>query len=263
MENKFLFQRISFSEDTLPTFKENRAKGYYTFGDNNLFPQFLIDLFNKSPKHNAIVTQKASYINGDTTEIIAPNTTAKAMAEDVLNNINAFEDYSELHNKISQDWELFNGFYLEIIWNKTKTKIVEIYHLPFQTIRKGKDKYFYSEDWGNRKCDVIEYVPFNPTTRESKSILEIKEYRAGQGCYPLPSYIGALKYVEIDTMISDWHRNSIKTGFSAQTMIQFFKGIPTPEELQAINRKFKKSYTGTENAGEIILSFNDKNDKED
>ena len=261
MENRFLFHRVNFADNELPSFNQNKAKGWYNYGEDNKYPQFLIELFNKSPKHNAIVTQKSMYLQGDSYEIKTSTTETQAQAEDCLNNINAFENYEELRNKICQDFELFNGFYLEIIWNKAKTKIAEIYHLPFQNVRKGKNQYFYSKDWNDRKEEVCEYVAFNPTTRESKSIYEFKEYRAGQGIYPLPSYIGALKYIEIDTHISDWHLNSIKTGFSAQTMISFYKGIPTPEELREINRKFKRNYTGSQKAGEIILSFNDKNDK--
>lgn len=261
MENRFLFHRVNFADNELPSFNQNKAKGWYNYGEDNKYPQFLIELFNKSPKHNAIVTQKSMYLQGDSYEIKTSTTETQAQAEDCLNNINAFENYEELRNKICQDFELFNGFYLEIIWNKAKTKIAEIYHLPFQNVRKGKNQYFYSKDWNDRKEEVCEYVAFNPTTRESKSIYEFKEYRAGQGVYPLPSYIGALKYIEIDTHISDWHLNSIKTGFSAQTMISFYKGIPTPEELREINRKFKRNYTGSQKAGEIILSFNDKNDK--
>ncbi len=43
------------------------------------------------------------------------------------------------------------------------------------------------------------------------------------------SYVGALKYIEVDTEISNYYLNSIKNGFTAQTHIQLFKGIPTPE----------------------------------
>ena len=51
-----IFQRINFHDNVLPVFKENKAKGYVTFGADNLYPDFLIELFNKSPKHNAIAS---------------------------------------------------------------------------------------------------------------------------------------------------------------------------------------------------------------
>ena len=223
----------------------------------------MIDLYNKSPKHNAIVNQKSSYIAGDAYEIFAPDTLNKAKAFDKLRNINAFEDYESFNTKISQDFELFDGYYIEVIWNRAKTEIAELYHLPFQNVRLGKDCAYYSEDWSNSREAVIEYPMFNPTTRENKQIYAFKMYRAGQGKYPLPSYIGALKYIEIDVEIGNYYLSNIKNGFFAQTVIQMFKGQPTPEEMRIAKRRFKKNYQGAEaeESGGLIIMYNEQNEK--
>ena len=199
--NKFSLERLSFAGTKLPTFKENKAKGYITYGEDNLFPQTLIDFYNKSPKHNAIINQKSSYLAGEGFELFASDTITEAKAFDRLRNINAFENYQSLNNKISQDFELFDGYYIEVIWNKAKTEIAEMYHLPFQNVRMGSDRAYYCEDWTNSRAEIIEYPLFNPMTRENKQVFSFKMYRAGQGKYPLPSYIGALKYIEIDIEI--------------------------------------------------------------
>ena len=261
--NKFALDRLSFAGISLPTFKENKTKGYTTFGEDNLYPQKLIDLYNKSPKHNAIVNQKSSYIAGESFEIYADDTLNKAKAFDKLRNINAFEDYESFNTKISQDFELFDGYYIEVIWNKAKTEIAELYHLPFQNVRLSKDCAYYSEDWGNSREAVVEYPLFNPTTRENKQVYAFKMYRAGQGKYPLPSYIGALKYIEIDVEIGNYYLSNIKNGFFAQTVIQMFKGQPTPEEMRIAKRRFKKNYQGAEaeESGGLIIMYNEQNEK--
>jgi hypothetical protein len=259
MENSIY--RLNFAESSLPTFKENKAKGFITFGADNLYPNTLIDLFNKSPKHSAIVTQKAAYLAGDKTEIIGQSTEDIAKAQEYMQNINSYESFESIKKKIAQDIELFDGFAIEIIWNKAKTAISEIYHLPFQNVRCSLDgDYLYADDWTDRRVKPEHYYPWNPKTRESKQVLYYKYYRAGQDIYPLPSYIGALKYIEIDTEISNFHLNSIKSGFSAQTLIQLFKGIPTPDEARKTIRRFKDNFTGTDNAGSVIIQFNDLND---
>jgi len=258
-----IFQRINFHDNVLPVFKENKAKGYVTFGADNLYPDFLIELFNKSPKHNAIVSSKASYVAGVGTKVIGQNTVDIAKAEAKIQAINAYETLDQVKNKIAYDLELFNGYCLEIIWNKAKTAIAEIYHIPFKNIRKGLEgEYVYCEDWTDRKAEQIHYVPFNATTRESKSLYYCQFYRPGQGEYPLPDYVGALKYIEVDTEISNYYLNSIKNGFTAQTHIQLFKGIPTPEEARATARRFKENYQGTDNAGGLIIQYNDPQEKE-
>jgi hypothetical protein len=72
--------------------------------------------------------------------------------------------------------------------------------------------------------------------------------------------VSALKYIEIDTEIANFHLNSIKSGFSAQTLIQLFKGIPTPEEMRNTVKRFKDNFSGTDNAGSIIIQFNEPNE---
>ncbi len=258
-----IFQRINFHDNKLPVFKENKAKGFVTFGADNQYPDFLIELFNKSPKHNAIVSAKASYVAGIGTEVYGQNTTDIAKAEAKLKNINAYETYEELKAKIAYDAELFNGFCVEVIWNKAKTAPAEYYHIPFKDVRKGLEgDYIYCADWTDSKAEKIHYVPYNPITRESKQLYYCQFYRPGQGEYPLPDYVGALKYIEVDTEISNYYLNSIKNGFTAQTHIQLFKGIPTPEEARATARRFKENYQGTDNAGGLIIQYNDPTEKE-
>lgn len=259
MENNFI--RINFAESKIPIFKENKAKGFLTYGEDNAYPQMLINLYNSSPKHGAIVTQKAAYIAGDKTEIIGNNTEEIAKANDYLANINAFEDFETLKNKVAQDLELFDGFALEIIWNKAKTSIAEMYHLPFQNLRVSLDgNFMYSEDWADRRAEMTKYFAWNPATRENKQVYYFKMYRAGCGEYPTAPYQSALKYIEIDTEIANFHLNSIKSGFSAQTLIQLFKGIPTPEEARNTVKRFKDNFSGTDNAGSLIIQFNEPNE---
>ncbi len=255
------FARINFAESKIPVFKENKAKNYITYGTDNKYPQMLIDLYNSSPKHGAIVSQKAQYIAGDKTEVIANNTEQLTIANDRLASINAYESFDDVKSKIAADLELFDGFAVEIIWNKAKTSIAEIYHLPFQNVRHSLDgHYWYAEDWSDRKVEPIYYYCWNPSTRENKQLYYFKMYKAGQGEYPTAPYQSALKYIEIDTEIANFHLNSIKSGFSAQTLLQLFKGVPTPEEMRQTIKRFKENFSGTDNAGSIIIQFNDPNE---
>jgi hypothetical protein len=255
------FARINFAESKIPVFKENKAKNYITYGTDNKYPQMLIDLYNSSPKHGALVSQKAQYIAGDKTEVIANNTEQLTIANDRLASINSYESFDDVKSKIAADLELFDGFALEIIWNKAKTSIAEIYHLPFQNVRISLDgHYWYAEDWSDRKLDPIYYYCWNPITRENKQLYYFKMYKAGQGEYPTAPYQSALKYIEIDTEIANFHLNSIKSGFSAQTLLQLFKGVPTSEEMRQTIKRFKENFSGTDNAGSIIIQFNDPNE---
>ena len=46
-------------------------------------------------------------------------------------------------------------------------------------------------------------------------------------------------------------------GFSAQTLIQLFKGIPTPEEMRNTVKRFKDNFSGTDNKLWLVQWYGD------
>ena len=71
------FVTIKFAEAKQPEYKEKKGEGYMMFGEQNDYPVYLLDLFNKSAKHGALVRSKAKYLR-----IIYTN-----MATNILNII--------------------------------------------------------------------------------------------------------------------------------------------------------------------------------
>ena len=56
---------LGFAEARQPEYKEKKGIGYMLYGDRNDYPNYLVELFNKSAKHNAIVKSKVHYITGN------------------------------------------------------------------------------------------------------------------------------------------------------------------------------------------------------
>ncbi len=144
----------------------------------------------------------------------------------------------------------------------------DLYHVDFSKIRtnKNQDKFFYSNDWKAynqhpEKTGFKEIEKFDPQSKKS-GIFYYKQYRPNQGVYPLPGYIAALRYIEIEKEIANFHLNNIKNGFVGGTLISFNNGQPTLEEQKEIERQIKNKHTGTDNAGGIVLVFSEGKDKE-
>jgi hypothetical protein len=57
--------------------------------------------------------------------------------------------------------------------------------------------------------------------------------------------------------ISNLHFNNITNGFLPAVMINFNNGVPAPEERETIEDLIQAKFTGTDNAGRFMLSFND------
>ena len=87
-----------------------------------------------------------------------------------------------------------------------------------------------------------------------------KSYRPGDNTYPLPEYIGCIPYIEVDYEIANFHVSNTKNGFSAGTLLSFNNGVPLKEEQQKVEQKVKEKFTGSSNAGQLMITFSQSKD---
>jgi hypothetical protein len=242
---------LTFAEARQPEFKEKKGEGYIQYGDRNDYPIYLVDLFNKSAKHNAIVKSKVHYITGNGWK-------GSESAETFIKKVNRMESLDDLTRKVSLDTELFGGYYLEIIWSVTG-QLAEVWHLDYTKIRTNKDntQFWYKEDWSDRNEKQRVYAAFNPSHPEGKQILYVKEYRPNMGIYSLPGYFGALNYIESDIEISKHVLGNAQTGFSASKLITLPNGEPSDEEKRNIEKRFSNRFSGSDGKKFILAFVND------
>ena len=242
---------LTFAEARQPEFKEKKGEGYIQYGDRNDYPNYLVDLFNKSAKHNAIVKSKVHYIT-------ANGWKGSEQAENFIKKVNRMESLDDLTRKVSLDTELFGGYYLELIWSVTG-QLAEIWHLDYTKIRTNKDntQFWYKEDWADRNEKHKVYTAFNPANPTGKQILYVKEYRPNMGIYSLPGYFGALNYIESDIEISKHVLGNAQTGFSASKLITLPNGEPSDEEKRNIEKRFSNRFSGSDGKKFILAFVND------
>lgn len=242
---------LTFAEAKQPEFKEKKGEGYIQYGDRNDYPNYLVDLFNKSAKHNAIVKSKVHYIT-------ANGWTGSPQSEPFMEKVNRMESLEDLTRKVSLDAELFGGYYLEIIWSVTK-QLSEVWHCDYTKIRTNKDntQFWYKEDWADRNEKAMVYPAFNPSNPYGKQILYIKEYRPNMGYYSLPGYFGALNYIESDIEISKHVLGNAQTGFSASKLITLPNGEPSDDEKRNIEKRFTNRFSGSDGKKFILAFVND------
>jgi hypothetical protein len=245
---------FKFADSRVPEFKELPGKDVIGFGDDNAYPQYLLYLYNKSSKHNAIINGKVTYIYGKGLKI-----EGDPKGQYLIYKVNAFgEGLNEISFKSLTDIEIFGGYYLKVVYG-LGGDVEELYHLPFQNVRLTKEGNFaVREDWGERfkRTEPVIYAPFNPDAENKTSqVFAYKEYRPGAETYPLPGYLGSINYIETDIRISQYHLSAISNGMFPSKLIQFFNGEPNDEGKRKIESKWKEKFNGAENAGKIILSF--------
>jgi hypothetical protein len=253
-------------EHKVPVMLENRSGKYITYGFANEYPYYLLDNYRRSSKHNAIVNGKVNYIMGGGWQA-GEDLTVEQQARFIkfFDGMSSTEDLNDITEKLVLDLELFNGFAVAVTWSKLGT-IAKMEHVPFEKIRVDKeDKMFQVADWYNDdmmqlfpKVGDIEKIPaFDPENRLGKQLFYYRVYAAGVKHYPLPEYIGGNAWIEADVQVANFHNNNLRNNFWGGYLINFNNGIPTPEEQGDIERQIKRKFSGTDNAGRFVVTFND------
>ena len=267
---------VQLENHKVPIFKEVRGEEWIQLGEKNDYAWYLIQLYDRSAKHAAIVKAKVNYTTGagwdydkenlTPQQLIALNQFMKRMNPDG-------ESLKDVSMKCDEDKKIFGGFYLEVIWDKMGKKPASIKHIPFRKMRSNMDNttFFYSEKWLDKNGkmnrlvkldgDYKVYPAFDPFNATGAQILFYKTYHPALDVYPLPEYLGAISNIETDIEISNYHYNNVKNQFAGTFMVNFLNGMPTAEEQRDIERKFKEKFTGTDNAGSFVLNFADGKEK--
>ena len=263
---------INLETQTAPTIQEVRGRDYIEYGTEdwrNLYPQFLIDLYYNSSTHAAIVNQTAEMIAGEdlvAKEEDAINLETYVKLKKFLRHANSKESLHQVIKKIAFDFKLQGAYALHIVWNRERTEIVELYHVPVERVRAGRpnelgkiDTYFISADWANTRTNKpYPVAAFNVNDRTSGSqLLYTGAYSPNMDVYHTPDYLAGCNWCLVDQRVAEFQLSNINSGFSSSFMISFANGIPTQEERRQIEQSLTEKFTGAENAGKFILTFSD------
>lgn len=242
---------IKFADSQVPVFKESR-KDWIMYGEDNLYPEYLTYLYNKSAKHAAIINGKVKYIFGS----------GFRDGDEELRSVNSMgETWDDLAKKMAKDIEIYGGFRLWVVRDRLK-RILEVRHIEYEQIRTGKDGgFWYAEKWSGYNNEATHYTEFSEFSEAFVSVYAYNEYRPGVGYYPLPEYLACNNYIETDIEISKYNLSCIRNGMMPSKMVQFFDGNPADEKKKAVEQAWKKKFNGSENGGSLIMAFSPAKDK--
>lgn len=262
------FSVLNFAAHKVPEFKEQQSKDWILYGTSegwvNQYPDYLLHIYDRSAKHYAIVNGKVDYVIGQGLSVneTGLNTEQIARLNKFISEPNPNQTLEDIIQMCSLDLEIFGGFALEILYDKKGG--YQMYHAEFAKYRVSKDQktYYHCADWKKAKPETIEPIEaFDYTKKSGKQLLYIKAYHPKADYYPLPPYLGAIPYIELDSEIANFHLNSVKNGFVAGFMFNFFNGQPTEEEQETIEARIESKFCGTDNANRILLNFNDSKEQ--
>jgi hypothetical protein len=258
-KTNFSVVNVGNGNNTLPLITED-TKSRYTWVPFGVYGQD--DFFQAVTLAYNTSTTNAACVEGIADLIYGKGLYSKNEAfNEALNRIIPQEDVKRL----AFDLKLFGNGALQVYWNDEHTKIIKLYHVPVQTLRAEKiydtpriQNYYYCVDWSDqRKIRDKKKIPAFGTSSEKMEIFWLKNYSPNLYYYSLPDWVSAMQFSLVEAELSNLHINNIENGFLPMVMLNMNNGVPGPEERQTIEDLLYAKFTGTNNAGKFMLSFND------
>ena len=261
---------VELSHYNIPHLVEKTNQDWISFGEDNLYPNYLLELFLGSAINGALIKSIGAMIYGEglaATDV--DESEGKKEAYLRLNEL-LYNSPDDVLKDLAMDLKLFGGCYVNVIWSRDRKRISKIAHIGAQYIRSGKmidgevEHYYYSADWS--KCKKKGYIPraykaFSEKDRtQASQILMIRDKNPALFYGFAPDYVASTDYIQLDLEIAQFHLSNISNGMFPSMAINFANGVPTEEERRTIERQVQSKFSGSGNSGRILISFNDGKD---
>ena len=252
---------VNLSGYEIPEVKEVYSKKWIAYGENNDYFDTLIERYLGSPTNSRCINGIVDMVYGRGLEA----TDSKEFPE-------MYAKFKVLIRpkdvkRVANDYKMLGQAAMQVVYNKSKTKIIKVLHFPMECLRAEKcdskgviRAYYYHPKWVDIKpSDTPKRIPtFGNGGKSEKSELYIfKPYRSGFYYYAPVDYHGCLQYCSLEEEVSNYHISNIKQGLQPSLLINFNNGIPNEETQEIIERKIYDKFSGSSNAGKFILAFNE------
>jgi len=256
---------VEMSSYVKPEIVENAldTEEWVTYGEDNNYFTYVNDRYYGSPTSNAIINGMTEMIYGGGLKVEE----GSDLDQDKLSEM--FDEDSVMN--ICADFKRQGNASFEVL--RLKGGGFSINHLPVESLRANKvDKngvikgYWFSSDWekftdtGDEDVKPVFIPSFEANPSANKSIFYLKNYQPNTFYYSPPDYQGALPYAELEEEIANYHISNVKNAFAPSAIINYNNGVPDKDTRDNIEQKTKDKFTGSSNAGRLLVAFNDSSD---
>lgn len=268
MSENYIFREAKIP---LPFEKQKAGQSWISWGEDNLYPQFLVGLYYQSSIHQGIINSKVKYISSNGLDA---KTADVAKWELIKKNGNAPFSLDEISQMICKDFEILDSF--AILFKKNPiSKFWDMHHVSTELLRKTESSewFEYSENWkernqtegktGYKKYKNIEDVTDQDnecllyvSSRSKQHIVDVKTGALTKSVYPIPSYSGCINSIMASIEMNYFRYSEVVNSFKGGTMINIPTGAPENEhEKRKLVNQLKGESTDRDKQGGIIVTF--------
>ena len=253
------FLKVGGANLTLPYVNgRNQTNGYIPFGQDNLFPELLNQIFYSSPLHGSIVGYKVNAAVGGGFNIVADRLTPQDKLE--LYTLERKLNIRKIVPAVTQQLILHNRVYFKLCFDD-KMKLTKIVNLSPEKLRVNLDRkrYYICDDWSSR-IGVQEIKRYTPTCRDYEQLFVYEVECIGQDFYPLPQYTSALNFAFLSGELSYFAKSNIQNSVFPSFAMMFPKRPQSEEEKNMIRNTIDR-LKGAANAGKAVAFFANSQDQ--
>lgn len=232
--------------------KRNRNEPFVRWGNDNMEIERWYIYTDFSPIHHGCI------------QSIVNNAAGRGLTENF--RINSKEKINDVLKQAFFEFTVTGNLFLEIIWKKDRSEGIAGFHIiPAKYMRAGQpedtelysDTWYYCHDWAYwRRAGIIEFKEFDPNNFTDRQIIHVKNYQPGYLFYGVPEYLSAMLDIRLSRAISQFNLSQINNGASPSLFIHFPVDAPDSQvEQENLLARLTERYTGSENAGRIIVSW--------
>jgi len=247
------FLKVGGANLTLPYVNgRNQTNGYIPFGQDNLFPELLNQIFYSSPLHGSIVGYKVNAAVGGGFNIVTDRLTPQDKLE--LYTLERKLNIKKIVPAVTQQLILHNRVYFKLCFDD-KMKLTKIVNLSPEKLRINLDRkrYYICDDWASR-IGVQEIRRYTPTSRDYEQLFVYEVESIGQDYYPLPTYTSALNFAFLSGELSYFAKSNIQNSVFPSFAMMFPKRPQSEEEKNMIRNTIDR-LKGAANAGKAVAFF--------
>ena len=253
------FLKVGGANLTLPYVNgRNQTNGYIPFGQDNLFPELLNQIYYSSPLHGSIVGYKVNAAVGGGFNIVADRLTPQDRLE--LYTLERKLNIKKVVPAVTQQLILHNRVYFKLCFDD-KMKLTKIVNLSPEKLRVNLDRkrYYICDDWSSR-IGVQEIRRYTPTSRDYEQLFVYEVECIGQDYYPLPQYTSALNFAFLSGELSYFAKSNIQNSVFPSFAMMFPKRPQSEEEKNMIRNTIDR-LKGAANAGKAVAFFANSQDQ--
>lgn len=235
----------------------NRGFSWVFFGEGNLYPQILNQLYISAPMHQACCNFKKYAVIGQGYEWDGYDNlgTSEKIA---LKQFETQSKWKDATSKLTLDFIKHGRAIVLLRYSKEHKKYMYARVVDPESIRNNlvdfmKDcptRYFYARDW-TRSFAQHEFKPYSRNNTDEWQVLELKNEVGGFKSYGVPDWMSSANWQKVGADIALLHKSAIENGIQPSVVYKY-PYIMSPDERSTWEEGMRRNAKGAKNYGRAM-----------